>query len=619
MNEFVDYLNTLQKCNGNNQNAIAENNVCNNQFEFINVKHPWTDPLLNLLRNSLKAQKIIITGRAGDGKTTIAAEVVRQLIDDNSRFLNIIKQKKIELILPTGIPLVVIKDFSERTRSEEEESQLLKQLINSDVSVLLVSNTGSLVDFIRNRAFLNQLGKESTISAEQEILRAIREDVNSSIKTITIGPLEFDLYNLINFFNLPLARQMFKKMLNAKRWLKCNNCPMIKECPIFKNYINLSNNEEACDRLFQIYRRMYEYGFCYTMRQLSEHLAFCITGGLEEHDLADSPISAQSWRYLFENNVFGGLTYNFDVGKGNNLQIVKDLKKTSIGRFNNSTWNRLLWTDYSPETLIWASPEKNVDFKSFQKEANNLITFTEDINLHKMKKARIRECCVRQIFFFAKHKDGIENQDFKGFLCDFLQSTTFFDFIDLQTHQKEKNFEKKVRNNIIHVLKQYYSGVRLPYSDAQNDTSVFITMNRHGGQIRQSAQVIMATFRWDHFKLQIQEYGISKTDIQTQALYKRKIVFLEGKNDFNGVDLKLTLPFLDYLYNQSEGEYVNSSKQEVFFKRLDKFKLQIIEAYKKNNDEDSNSIMLVRLGVDHQFKERIFSLVNENTLEVDCE
>lgn len=45
--------------------------------------------------------------------------------------------------------------------------------------------------------------------------------------------------------------------------------------------------EIVFDRLFLAYRRMYEYGTRLTLRQITEHLAYLITSGLEEIDLAE--------------------------------------------------------------------------------------------------------------------------------------------------------------------------------------------------------------------------------------------------------------------------------------------------------------------------------------------
>ena len=77
-NPFVSYLNSLQRLNASNENALAEYQACSPFFAQIHVPHPLAKTILSELKNT-KGRQIILTGHAGDGKSTIALDVYKEL------------------------------------------------------------------------------------------------------------------------------------------------------------------------------------------------------------------------------------------------------------------------------------------------------------------------------------------------------------------------------------------------------------------------------------------------------------------------------------------------------------------------------------------------------------
>jgi len=72
----VEYLNTLLSFNANNENALAESQGSNPMFSSIHVQHP----LMSIIKEELLKNTdvhIILTGHAGDGKSTIALELYK--------------------------------------------------------------------------------------------------------------------------------------------------------------------------------------------------------------------------------------------------------------------------------------------------------------------------------------------------------------------------------------------------------------------------------------------------------------------------------------------------------------------------------------------------------------
>ena len=73
----MDYLNTLSAFSAGNENAIAEYQIRNKYFRRIHVSSPITEEVYRLL---MEGNNVILTGNAGDGKTTIAIDVLKKIV-----------------------------------------------------------------------------------------------------------------------------------------------------------------------------------------------------------------------------------------------------------------------------------------------------------------------------------------------------------------------------------------------------------------------------------------------------------------------------------------------------------------------------------------------------------
>ena len=79
-NPFVPYLNSLHSRNAETDNALAESQACNPFFGFIHVPHPLVKTIEEVLLGPAR-RHVIVTGHAGDGKSTIAVELFKRLND----------------------------------------------------------------------------------------------------------------------------------------------------------------------------------------------------------------------------------------------------------------------------------------------------------------------------------------------------------------------------------------------------------------------------------------------------------------------------------------------------------------------------------------------------------
>lgn len=407
LNPFVSYLNSLQRSGGSNENALAESQVCNAQFGTIHVKHPLADIIYEELRDP-EGQHVLLTGHAGDGKSTLAMEVYKLFRDwDRVRPLDVPPGPRED----TG-DVSIIKDLSERDRNEDPS--LLDELLKRDRRFLLVSNTGTLLDLARRHcAYFG----EKDVELESRVLKAISNESGES--TLSLGYIKFRVFNLARIDNMALARQVFENMLDPERWMICQTLDCRETCPIFIN-VNLlqSNQERAIERIFLAYRRMYEYGTRLTIRQFTEHLAYLITSGLDQQDIrkvqTQNPPPLIS-EYLFFNRFFGDNGREPD-GSALEMKAVQEIEKQKFGDRPCPGWEHKLWLRNCDEPVMLGVDSLNTEFEKLRRHGAHESQFVG------MSSDLAREQVRRMLYFLADFPDGKQ-----GYLGQYLNSPTLLD------------------------------------------------------------------------------------------------------------------------------------------------------------------------------------------------
>jgi hypothetical protein len=586
-NPFVGYLNSLQRSSGGNENALAESQICNAQFATIHVKHPLADIIYEELREP-RSQHVLLTGHAGDGKSTLAMEVYKLFRDwDRDRPLDVPPQPRED----TG-DVSIIKDLSERDRNEDPS--LLDELSKQERRFLLVSNTGALLDLAkRHSAYFG----EKDVEVESRVLKAISSESGES--TLSLGTIKFRVFNLACMDNMALARRVFEKMLAQERWTICQTLDCRKTCPIFIN-VNLlqSNQERAAERIFLAYRRMYEYGTRLTMRQFTEHLAYLITSGLDQRGIrkvqAQNPPPLIS-EYLFFNRFFGDNGCELD-GSAFEMKAVQEIEKQKFGERPCPGWEHKLWLRNCDEPVTLGVNSLNVEFEKLRRHGAHESQFVG------MSSDQAREQVRRMLYFLADFPDGKQ-----GYLGQYLNSPTLLDWIRWQHDGVHLEFQEKntLQRKIYHVLQEHFTGVRLPEGSTLNDRRLYVTLSRRRSEVRQSAQVVLAELDWVNSTAL--KFAVTKSATEEQ----RKDLVLHGKDRIAGLKLPLKVPFLDYVMMRHFGE-LGEVLEASYLERLDCFKTQVQKKASAHNDE---RIMLVRLKTDHTFRRQRFA-INGNNLEV---
>lgn len=581
-NPFVPYLNSLHNRSAANENALAESQARNPFFCYIQVPHPIADIIHSMLTGEEK-KHVVLTGHAGDGKSTIAVEVFKRIADmpANQPLPRSLKRRE-----DLG-PISLIKDFSEW--SPLERTDLMNEMFNSDNSrFLLISNTGTLLDTFK---FHEKAKGGNWVGVESHLLGSMN---SLEPALVTLQDVKFILVNVAMMDNLIIARSIFDRMVAKERWEPCNSESCRESCPIYRNVSLIQANLPIVrDRLFLAYRRMYEYGTRLTLRQLCAHMAYMITSGLDHKDIikmaerAKPPLMAE---FMFFNRFFGdnGKTPDPHAVQLRSVQVVRG---QGFGLLPCPTWERHLWLRSRGHSFQLKAEKAPDDFEILRRYGAGLLV--DEVITSSDARDQVR----RMVFFL--HDFGADEG--YEFLRAYLRSNMILDFVRWQNMSAENlslQESNALHRRIMHVLQEHFTGVRLP-EGASSDRQLFVTLSRHSHDVRQSAQVVLARYPEDDFRVSLRRTFNPAGGI-------RRDLNLEGTANNGNLNLSLSLPVLDYVMLRNRGE-IGNALQSSYIDRLERFKGQLIRHAAGRGTDD---IMLVRLRTNHTFRRQIFAVRN---------
>lgn len=583
-NPFVAYLNSLQRINGSNENALAEYQSCNPMFSTIHVAHPLTEVILKELR-APDGRSVVLTGHAGDGKSTIAVDIFKHLtnVPEGDPLARGMRQRE-DL---KGSNITILKDLSERNKIDD--AALVKEVVGGSRRFLIVSNTGALLDLFREQAAIFGIG---AVQMESDLLTAISEEQGS--RELHLGKFRLLIINLSRIDNLDLAREIFKRMIAPDHWALCAGQPCQNSCPVYQNVMLIRKREAiVTERLFLAYRRMYEYGTRLTLRQITEHLAYLLTSGLDEADLARLRRRNQRPRwaeFLFFNRFFGD-DGRRDDAPAVRMKAVVELRRQRFGERPCPTWERKLWLKVCDRPFDLGVADCEQEFNNLRAIGGSPPSRDSD----GLSPDQARDQVRRMVYFLHAFP-----QDDTSYVVQFLNSPSI---IRWSRWQKENPIldlteQSLLEHRIFHVLQEHFTGVRLPEGTKANDRRLYITLSQGKGTVRQSAQVVVAQVDWGETQLCLERH-------QNVAAGKRTDLELKGLRRIVNAGLILTLPFLDYVLMRHVGE-AGEVLQPAYIERLERFKAQLQELAK----ESTQHVMLVRLKTDHSFRRQRYTVSN---------
>ena len=289
-NGFVNFLNSVQNYGAANQNAIAEMAIKSPYFEKIQVERKIIDFLL--------------TGHAGDGKTTLLSQVIK------SFGMNTPSLEPVGTVDLGDRKLLYAKDFSELTHDAQDE--IMRSGFKKEQPVLLIANTGPL---------MNSFKRICHDCSETEILSAMDTPAGKEIYYSDLGKVF--ILNIARVDNTDFIVHFLRNIIQDELWKECESCPHKEACHIISNKNIFKNRFPYASKMINdLYVWLQEYDKRATIRQMTAHFAFSFTGGMTCQDVAKKASPTMKFDYLFSNLFFGckGAT---PLQNAQNLECVK--------------------------------------------------------------------------------------------------------------------------------------------------------------------------------------------------------------------------------------------------------------------------------------------------------
>ena len=332
-NPFVDYLNSLHNGNAANQNAIGEMQISSPFFAATQVFRP----LVELIKAKvLDGSFVILTGHAGDGKTTLLSQVLSALGSPQQ-----ILQPSADVTCGTQ-KVHYVKDFSELTQTQQDDE--LKAGFHRTCASVLIANTGPLL------AAFSRLDDKDR---ESELLDIMDQPTGGEIRIEGMG--QAFLLNIARVDNTDFIRPFLKNLTKPSNWTSCHSCPCANKCPKYFNQRIISECFDGTAGFVEkVYIWLQEYDHRVTIRQITAHLTFSITGGLNCATVEKHCASSWLYRYLFSNLFFGceGIRTLPNALQIRGIALVKearfDQKQTCM---DYSLFNKTDYTPYFPAIL----------------------------------------------------------------------------------------------------------------------------------------------------------------------------------------------------------------------------------------------------------------------------
>lgn len=551
-NPFVDYLNTLHNGNAANQNAIGEMQISSPFFAATQVKRP----LVDFIRDKVaEGCFIILTGHAGDGKTTLLAQV-----------LDVMGVKQTELCPSGDIDcgnqvLHYIKDFSELTKEQQDEE--LRYCFQRKEASVLIANTGPL---------LGAFKRMDSNDYEEKLLDVMDKPSGDNISIENAGTAF--LLNIARVDNSDFIKPYLHNLVSEDNWERCAQCPNCEKCPIFFNKRILTDKiDRASDFIEKVYIWLQEYDHRATIRQITAHLTYSITGGLNCSAVEKHCADGWRYRYLFSNLFFGcdGNRLRNGANQIRGIQLVNeakfDLHPTSV---DYDLFNRNQYTAFYPEALA--------------------RLFDEAFNKQKYTDTSMMQTILKRAYLFFGH-----NTDEK----DANQSKeTFSEWFDLFLKIRNNGEKPKdsFKESICRAINTLFVGETMDDSVDHID----LTLRRNNEQTS-NVQLLSGRISIDNITLKCEPYDT----VSGQKHYHLMLCF--GKMKY-----RITLPLLNYFCEIYHGIIITDI-DPMLSNGIDSLKAQLLSNYSAVMDD--NEVLLVYLSGEKWLKRKL--IIGEHSIDHD--
>ena len=537
---YISYLNSLHNYNAQNPNAYGEKNVGNEFFQETAVKVGLCSYIQMQFLNE-EPHILVLTGHAGDGKTSIMYQVLREF---NIAFDT--EEKISDVQLPTGKTCRCIKDYSEL--SDADKLSVLKECITFPQNVkyvFMVSNTGPLIN-----TFGELFGEDEKEIARINLIDAM-DDNSGGVRDI--NGYKLSVINVASVDNTSFAVAFVNNLIKDSLWDKCEDCPKKGYCHIVNNRnLIVSNRQQVLDFIRNHYIWLVEHGTRLTIRSMTEQLAYMLTGGID----CKQVVPTEKDQFLFFNLFFGyiGLKNN---EKANTILAIKEAKACGYDKKRLRADEKLLIDcDYSisfgnsMSSLLFESHKNNGYISGWTQFLRRAYIFT---NIETDAATRSRDY------------EDIFSKQFERYL---------------QLRSGKSTPAKADTNLIVDALSMMYLG-RIANSAT---SEIPITLNKTSG-LTQNVQLVTGSIPTRKVNLVQCETKDSVFD-ESNKRYELRL-----KVERNILDCIINLPMLNYFEELRNG-VISTNIDPQLSHGVESLKAQLAKEY---NDEDEELIEMIVL------------------------
>lgn len=528
-NRFVNYLNSLHNYGAKNKNAYAEKNITSEFYDKVVVRSEICDFLIQKLSGE-ENLVIVLTGHAGDGKTSLQYQVMQELAItlDMKKDVN-------DVMLPDGRKCRCIKDFSEWTG--QKRNKVMEEAIafyKAHNFVFLVANTGPLIHTFETIV-------EHDDQEQMKLIEAMDENAG---EVTELAGVKFCVINVAGVDNTSFAEQYLKRLTAETLWNPCESCEKKAYCHIYTNCQLIAKNQnQVLDFLKKHYIWQTQYGERMTIRSMTEQLAYMITGGVSCENCQPN----KQFAYLFPHLFFGYLGTQQD-SKAQKLLAVKAASKQKYDKKRLDADEMLfLHKDYD---------------KVFGREVTRLIEYEKQHNQIEYQKGYSE--AIRRMYYFL---NIVTDKRQKQQDCKDIFSKNYERYLTLcQSEEETGNQEKQL---VLDALSMMYMG-----KCARGD--IPFTLKRENG-LTQNVQLVMGMIPSRSLKIK----KVKAKGMAYNATTKRYQLAMEMNR--RQLQTKLTLPMMNYFEELREGIIATSIDPQLSH-GVESLKAEIKECVEENND-----------------------------------
>lgn len=571
MNDFVNYLNSTNNVGGNSTGSLAEAQVKSNYYDKIKVDRKLGVYIADCI-NSGNHQAFILTGHAGDGKTSILVQVLKSL-----GYLQSGNGLKVEEMFSN---FMYIKDMSEIPADKQMDSLKTALLAPSlGRTSLLISNTGPLLKafelLVKKQKEEN--GEIFTSDDKLKFQSTLLSQLDSNKdEPIIIGGFSFVLVNIARVDNVPFAVSILKNVLSENLWESCATCYCANRCPI-------KNNRDLVSRQFDrvaifvenYYRYLYENDKRMTIRQMVGQISYALTGNLTCDDVLSKHLRSPFFNYSFANLFFGfvGLKAEKEASQIKGVEQIRNLALDRIA----------LDVDYQ----LFVSHNFNCFIPEFQNELNDLSTkyrnhyqITNEEQLFNEKKhekeLQLRRAIRRFYLMFSLSEEPSEIDH----IMNQIYGSLYTEYHSLISSKQSKSVLNNMRNTIFEALYMKNTGF-LP----DGKTELPLTLRRED-EVFQNVMIVLG---------EVNRSDISVTQEKSESIFEDESIKYQPALKIKNKVFRLTLPMINFFNNLISGAIASNNNPALShgISQLDALLLEQFGDVKPECEEDCELTVIV--------------------------